>query len=173
MIQADAWRIPLKLFRSIHEVPLLCSFADVAKPSTSSGANPALQLLRPWAQVAQGFSRQGLGSQPTASTTLTGQHSQSQATPVSQGFQSLFTQQQPRPSSAIPQDETQFPPLAPSLRPWMGQQVYLLTQDVICLDIQPSGMSLDWLQHPSLVVLPDGTTQSWQQRICTCDVRKC
>ena len=109
-----------------QEVALLCSFADVAKPSPSSGADPALQLLRPWAQVAQGLPGQGLGSQPTAPSILTGPNSQSQAAPVSDRHQSLFTQHQPRPSSAIPGDETHFPPLAPSLRPWMGQQVYLL-----------------------------------------------
>ena len=136
---------PLKLLYSHLQVALLCSFADVAKLSSSSAVNPALQLLRPWAQVAQGFPGQGLGNQPTASTGLTEQNSQSQATTGSQGYQSLFTQEQPRPSSAIPQDETQFPPLAPSLRPWIEQQVHLLSLLRMRLNVQSFDVTLYWL----------------------------
>ena len=76
---------------------------------------------------------------------ITEQNSQSQATTGSQGYQSLFTQEQPRPSSAIPQDETQFPPLAPSLRPWIEQQVHLLSLLRMRLNVQSFDVTLYWL----------------------------
>ena len=93
---------------------LLCSFADVVKPA---------QLLQPWAQIAQGspVRGQGQGSQPVTPVSLAGQQKEAQATPVSQGQQSLFAQQPSSSSTGTYHDDSHFPPLMPSFSPWLRQ----------------------------------------------------
>ena len=88
---------------------MLCSFADVAKPA---------QLLRPWAQVAQDPPTKLQG--PGQGAQSAGKQREGQPTPAPVGHQSLFTQQPGTSSPVISHDDTHFPPLPPSFKPWLG-----------------------------------------------------
>ena len=91
---------------------LLCSFAEVPKPA---------QLLRPWAQVAQGSPTvgQGQGQGQGQGSQSPGQQGEGYTTSVSEGRHSLFTQQPGNSSPVVFHEDTHFPPLAPSFKPWL------------------------------------------------------
>ena len=89
---------------------LLCSFSEVAKPA---------QLLRPWAQVAQGSPTPGQGQGQERQSP--GQQREGQSTPVTAGRHSLFTYQPETSSPVVPPDDAHFPPLAPSIKSWLKQ----------------------------------------------------